>query len=328
MKRILLLSACAFALAACSTTGQHDDRYRGVDHPPVMLSHLHALARPDNDTRRNALVAMLRTHGFEPELISFPNTAPDRGDPRAEGVNVSFTVGEGEKEIIVGAHYDAVTLSDGTMSEGMVDNGASVIALVHVAEELREHSPDMKHRVRFVFFDMEEIGLVGSRHFASSLDPEQVVAMINLDVNAYGNIVFYGATRHGYQPLYGAVRAACVDLDNECVDFPNYPPSDYLSFEQAGIPNVSLSVLPRMETYQLWLAMNAGADAGFAEDFVPSVFRRIHSRGDTFESVDPNSVIIACDMVLGILHHINHLEGPMRVPEPEIPGIPEIHGAP
>lgn len=321
MKRILLLG-CALGLAACATTGDHGghhDHYKAVDHPPVMLSHLHALARDSNDARRDALVAMLRTHGFEPELVEFENPQPpEKGDPRRTGTNVTFTVGEGEKEIIVGAHYDAVRLADGNMSQGMLDNGASVIALVHVAEELREHG-GAGHKVRFVFFDMEEIGLVGAFDYARSVDPENVVAMINLDVNAYGRTVFYGATRHGYTPLYEAMRAACKDLDRECIAFPNYPPSDYIAFERAGIPNISLSVLPQMEAYQLWLAMNAGDRAGFADDFVPQVLRRIHSPSDTFESVEPEAIVAACDTVLALLHHLNHVEGPLRPVEPELP---------
>ncbi|MEX0900367.1 MAG: M20/M25/M40 family metallo-hydrolase [Gammaproteobacteria bacterium] len=317
--RNILLAGCALAVAACSTTPEdHHERFQAVSHPPVMLSHLHALARSNNDLRRNSLVAMLKTHGLEPELTEFPNSFPDRGDPRGSGTNISFTVGEGEKEIIVGAHYDAARLADGSISEGMVDNGASVIALIHVADELRQHR-ETNHKVRFVFFDMEEIGLVGSRHFAQSLDPEKVVAMINLDVNAYGETVFYGATQHGHAPLYDAMRAACRDLERECVDFPDYPPSDYLSFEEVAIPNVSLSVLPRSEAYELWLAMNAGATTRFADDFVPGVFRRIHSDGDTFETVQPAAIVAVCDVVLGLLHHLNHVEFPPREPDPEIP---------
>ncbi len=323
MKLPALSVGCALLLTACATTGdhggRHHDHYKAGDHPPVMMSHLHALDQPDNDARRDALVAMLRTHGFEPDTIEFDNPLPpEKGDPRRKGTNITFTVGEGEKEIIIGAHYDAVRLADGTMSQGMVDNGASVIALAHVAEELRAHGGS-DHRVRFVFFDMEEIGLVGAFAYARTLDPESVLAMINLDVNAYGRTVFYGATRNGYAPLYEAMRAACNDLDQACIDFPSYPPSDYIAFERAGIPNISLSVLPRMEAYQLWLAMNAGDRAGFAPDFVPEVMRTIHSSGDTFEAVQAESIVIAVDTVLGLLHHLDHVDGPLRPAEPAVP---------
>ena len=110
MKQALLV-ACALAASACTTTRDHHDHFEAVAHPPVMLSHLHALARQTNDARREALVAMLRSHGFEPELTEFPNAYPDRGDPRATGANVSFTVGEGDREVIVGAHYDGIEMA-------------------------------------------------------------------------------------------------------------------------------------------------------------------------------------------------------------------------
>lgn len=324
MIRSLLLAGCALAVAACSATPtDHHDHFQAVAHPPVMLSHLHAFAGADNDARRATLVAMLESHGFEPELVEFPNDGDRESDPRATGANVSFTVGDGEKEIIVGAHYDTVRLPDGSYSQGIVDNAASVIALVHVAEELIAHGGS-PHRVRFVFFDMEEIGLVGSRHMARTIDPAKVLAMINLDVNAYGDVVFYGATQHGHAPLYDAMRASCRDLERECVPFPVYPPSDYLSFEEVGIPNVSISVLPRIEVYQLWLRMNGGKQSGLADGFWPNVMRNIHSAGDRFESVQPESVVAACDAVLGLIHHLEHVEfapdaDDMPTPEAEHP---------
>ncbi len=321
--RTLLLAGCALLVGACSTTPRdHHDHYEGVAaHPPVMLSHLHAFAGSDNDERRTTLVAMLKSHGFEPELVEFPNDGNRDEDPRATGTNVSFTVGDGEKEIIVGAHYDTVRLPDGSFSQGMVDNAASVIALVHVAEELAAHGGS-PHRVRFVFFDMEEIGLVGSRHLASTVDRENVLAMINLDVNAYGDVVFYGATQHRHDPMYDATRAACRDLERECVDFASYPPSDYLAFEEAGIPNLSISVLPRAEVYQLWLRMNRGDRSGLVEGFWPDAMHRIHSAGDRFESVQPEAVIAACDVVLGVIHHLAHVE--FDAPEENDATQPEI----
>jgi hypothetical protein len=322
LARKLTLVGCALAMTACSTTPKdHHDHFQATAHPPVMLSHLHAFAGADNDARRATLVAMLESHGFEPELVEFPNEVDRKGDPRPTGTNVSFTVGDGEKEIIVGAHYDTVLLPDGSYSQGMVDNAASVIALVHVAEELAAHG-DSPHKVRFVFFDMEEIGLVGSAHLARTLDPADVVAMINLDVNAYGDVVFYGATQHGHAPVYEAMRASCRDLDQDCVDFPSYPPSDYLSFEEAGIPNVSISVMPRAEVYQLWLRMNRGDRSGLAEGFWPESMHRIHSSGDRFESVQPEAVIAACDVVLGLIHHLAHVEFPATDADHET--MPEI----
>ena len=295
--RHALAVACTALLTACSSTPSPAPTVvHAVTVPSVMLSHLHALARPTNEARGVALLAMLEAHDFEPVLHEFPNDS-DHDTGRKTGTNIEITVGDGAREIIVGAHYDAVRLADGSLAEGMVDNGASVIALVHVAELLRELGTE--HKVRFVFFDMEELGLVGSRHFAASVDPERVIAMINLDVNAYGDTVFYGATANGHAPLYTALRDTCASLDRDCIGFDHYPPTDNISFQRAGIANISLSVAPRADVHQLWLLMNDGA--ALREGFLPDVIKRIHSPADRFEAVEPAAIVAACDTLAGLV---------------------------
>ncbi len=268
------------------------------------LDDVASLNRSDNDARRAALVGLLEARGFTPELHEFPNQSGDSADPRERGVNVSVTVGGDGPLIVVGAHFDAVFLDDGSMVEGAVDNAASVAVLIRAAETLRDHT--LGHRVRFVFFDMEEIGLVGSRRYVrNALKDVPVKAMINLDVNAYGDTLFYGHTRHGHGFVYDALRRACLGAGLTCIDFPRYPPSDNLSFEHERIPNVSISVLPAVEVHQLWLAMNAGKGSGLAEGFVPAVFRNIHSSNDTIERVEPEAMDIAYRALVALVREID-----------------------
>ena len=78
-----------------------------------------------------------------------------------------MTIGTGTESIVVGAHYDAVRLPDGTLSRGAVDNAASSVILVRLAEALR--TVDLPRQVKLIWFDMEELGLIGSRRYLGCL---------------------------------------------------------------------------------------------------------------------------------------------------------------
>lgn len=68
-----------------------------------------------------------------------------------------------DKSIVVGAHYDTVKAGPGAD-----DDGSGVTALIMIAERLKR-LPNRSANVIFAFFDQEELGLIGSRHFAAWL---------------------------------------------------------------------------------------------------------------------------------------------------------------
>ncbi|HEY9669783.1 MAG TPA: M20/M25/M40 family metallo-hydrolase, partial [Coleofasciculaceae cyanobacterium] len=64
--------------------------------------------------------------------------------------------------ILIGAHYDAVP---GT--PGADDNATGVAVLLELAKAFAAEPP--RHPVRFLAFDMEEYGLLGSQQYATDL---------------------------------------------------------------------------------------------------------------------------------------------------------------
>nr|HRJ50209.1 M20/M25/M40 family metallo-hydrolase [Phycisphaerales bacterium] len=80
--------------------------------------------------------------------------------------------------VLIGAHFDAVA-----RSPGADDNGSGTAALLESARVLRGHP--MRRTVRLVFFNLEEIGLIGSRHHAArhAAEPQDqnLVAMVSLE---------------------------------------------------------------------------------------------------------------------------------------------------
>jgi len=165
----------------------------------------------------------------------------------------------------------------------MVDHAAGVAVLVHLATALK--SQPARHPVRFVFFDLEEEDLIGSRYFVSSLQKDSVAAMINLDTLQGGDTLFYGpAAGVEHEQLNRTMRAVCAAADFACVESAAFPDSDDVSFRRGGVPSISLAVLPGNDAHQLWLMLNGGKHAGLEQGLVPEVLQTIHTPADQLRS--------------------------------------------
>jgi Zn-dependent M28 family amino/carboxypeptidase len=270
--------------------------------PEELAADVARMERPTNPERREALTEVLTEHGIAWELDGF-EISPRPNYPRSEGANVVVTIGDGPADIVIGAHYDAVWLQDGTLSRGAVDNAASSIILARVAEALEDEELD--HRVRIVWFDMEEIGLLGSTHYATTSD-RPIAAAINLDVNGYGDTLFYGPGPEGEAEtrMRALIADGCARVEASCMSFEIYPQSDYESFRRAGVPTVSLSVLPLAEAEELHDAMNP--EPGRAPpSSMPAILRLIHTTDDTSDRIEPDGMLIAYHAVMGLVRKLD-----------------------
>lgn len=258
--------------------------------PENFLTDVRLMAAAEtNEDRFNALTAMLRARNLTYSVQRFTLDKPIRREPRTEGRNVIVTIGTGAESIVVGAHYDAVRLSDGTLSHGAVDNAASSVILVRLAEALR--ADDLPRQVKMIWFDMEELGLIGSRRYIQAYRTDQLIAMLNFDVNGYGGTVLYGPSEHGEnRRLRRSLMSVCAAEDRSCVAMPQMPPGDDRSFVSARIPTLSIATLPAIEAHQLWLMMNAQQDSGLAQGHTPAILRTIHTHEDTPAHVDGDTM--------------------------------------
>jgi Zn-dependent M28 family amino/carboxypeptidase len=256
------------------------------------------MGRETNEARFDVLTAMLaaRRIAFEVEPFTID---PRKGEPRTQGRNIVVTIAGRSPEVVVGAHYDAARIADGTLSKGAVDNGASSVILVRVAEALLKAR--LRTQVRVVFFDMEELGLLGSAQFVQAHRDRPTRAMVNLDVNGFGDNLIFGPQTASNGAAVQALRTICLDVAAACTELPRMPPSDDISFQNGGIPAVSIATVPALQAHQLWLLMNGGKASGLQPGFTPQILGTIHTAADTPDLVERNAMVRAYRIALALV---------------------------
>ncbi len=282
---LLLTSGCALRAAEAPA--------------PDPLRDLARLRQESNPARLEELKKILHERDIPFELQTFESQVTPLG--RKVGTNLITSFGSGQREITVGAHYDTLEWKkSGTVADGMIDNGAATIVLVRVAEALKGRA--LRHRVRVVLFDKEEVDLGGSKAYVSGRKAGEIAAAINLDIAGFGDTVIYGLGKtEGDARLHELVGAVCGERRLSCLEFPQFPRGDDRNFQEAGIPVISIGFLPRLQAHQLWLFLNGGKNSGLQEGWVPPILKIIHTPEDTIDKVDPGTLDLATGLVLDTL---------------------------
>ncbi len=135
--------------------------------------------------------------------------------------------------VIVGGHYDKVPLAPGAN-----DNAAGTAVAVEIASRLADI--DLPYELRIVLFGSEELGLLGSRHYVSTMSPDEIARttlMLNLDALGAGQLEVIGD-----RPLVNAVLkiAESEGIRMRQGVVPLGASSDHASFRAVGIPVVFL----------------------------------------------------------------------------------------
>lgn len=292
-----LTAALLLTLSACATPGQPGPP---TATPQQLLDRAGSFAQPTQDGRLAALKAQMDAAGlaYSVETFSGKRAAP------AFGYNVTARVGPDQgREILLVAHYDAVVLPGGKLVDGVVDNAASVVAMIEATKRVAGRT---KHPVRVLLTDQEELGLVGAKAWIEAHGVTNLAAVIVGDVNADGDTLMYGLN-NGPQSAFlnKAAAEVCAARAMPCLDFPQYPPSDDVAFVQAGAPAISIGHQSKAEAVKLrsFLLNPPKTQPDMAT--VPKILTVIHTPNDTLAAAEPATLAQMADFVAALVMKVD-----------------------
>jgi hypothetical protein len=152
-----------------------------------------------------------------------------------------------DQVIVVGAHYDHVGFGlhgnslgePGAIHHGADDNASGTAGGLELAKALCRLAQPPRRSVLFVFFDAEERGMLGSRHWVAhpTLPLDRVVMMINLDMigRLRDELLVYGLNSgYGFRRLVSSHNGTLP----MSIDFRRtvYPKADHFPFFSKDIP--------------------------------------------------------------------------------------------
>ncbi|VEF48841.1 aminopeptidase [Bacillus freudenreichii] len=148
--------------------------------------------------------------------------------------------------IYVGSHHDSVPGAPGAS-----DNASGVSVNLEIARVISDMPTDTE--IRFLTFGAEELGLLGSRHYVSTLtedEKDRSVGMFNFDMvgskNAGDMIMF---TVDGKRNVITDTAASASVRVSKPLTYGQVGRSDHQSFHDAGIPAAVYSYAPLEPQY-------------------------------------------------------------------------------
>jgi len=154
----------------------------------------------------------------------------DASNEQSTGSNVVATRAGGPQTLVIGAHIDSVAAGPGAN-----DNASGTAVVLELARVMANR--ETPYTLKFIGFDAEEIGLVGSNYYVSQLPETErraIVGMINLDMVGVGTESRVGGSPSMVRLAQAAGAASGLRLG----EMGEAGASDHASFIRAGAPGL------------------------------------------------------------------------------------------
>jgi len=217
---------------------------------------------PQAIVAREDALRLARTVGAYPGKVRIHLDLPNRIGGPVEQANVVAEIRGYEKPeeaVVLGAHLDSWELGTGAL-----DNGCSAAMVIEAARAIKATGLLPRRTIRFVLFNGEELGLMGSHEYvkAHRAEMDKIRAMITFDS---GTGRFTGYSLGGRRDTEAALREILRPLESWNVNNHSYDAplgTDNFDFLLEGVPT-----------------LNANQDDA---NFLPNY----HAASDTFDKVD------------------------------------------
>ena len=264
LKSFPLLSVCLSLIISISASGQSPK----ISTVPDIERDVKAVPCKSSE-RLEAVKKLFRSMGATDADIAVDDTK----DTKNVVVTKKGSTGD---VIVVGAHYDK--LGDGC---GAIDNWTGIVAIAHLYGTLR--NVETSKTFKFVAFDKEEAGLIGSHNFVSGIakaDRASICSMVNID--SFGFTMPWVMENTSDAPMINVAKELWKKMNLELASaFIPGADADSTSFKRAGIPAITF----------VGLSQNWG-------DF-------LHTRNDQVKNINMNSVHAGYRIVLPFLAEID-----------------------
>jgi len=207
-----------------------------VDLKSAMFEKVCDLENRSNSERREIILDFLSINN-----ISYTTQEVENLKTGEIGSNIIVNIneGDGKKNLIV-AHSDVVNNAGGAN-----DNAASIaVALELIKFYSQNKSIDRKYRLEFLFTDFEEQKMFGAKHYIANIDKDSIHAVINLDMCGDGDTIIFDHKDDPENELSDLFSRICTEQEIPFVSLQRIPPGDDVQFELAGIPSLSLAIIP------------------------------------------------------------------------------------
>ncbi len=195
--------------------------------------------------------------------------ATRRGDSLSLQNVLGYIKGESNEWIVVGAHYDHLGVGGGEIFNGADDNASGVSAVIQIASAFAAAEIVPLRNILFAFWDGEEKGLLGSKHFTQT-------QMQTIEVKAYMNFDMIGRDSPGTPPGH-------VDY------FYTAGHPLFASWQKEHIEKYRLGLSPE---YRAWDQPTSGSDnASFAAKGIPILWYHTNSHPDYHKVTDHSEKI-------------------------------------
>ncbi len=290
------------SVLACTPALKKGPEFSYYQENPTSFRLVEIMSGKDNDERLKLLTDALENSDIPYHLDPFKIDGNG-------GTNVFADLGNGPHTLVVAAHYDRRAATPGAN-----DNASCVAAALSAYKKLQASSPLENIRVRFLFPDKEEIGLIGTKGYIKNYGVENVVGMVSFDMCGIGDAFgIWDVTDDLENSLI--VRSLQNAGEIEGIYNGTHGPvprnsSDHAQFYLNGVPAVGVTVLPKSDEAVLRdYIRNPNAFKWLRVSNRPVIFQTYHTARDLPETIDPAALEMTSRLMVSTVKEFDRLVG-------------------